>query len=656
MLDERLGEGTAPAAFGHLQQVLRGIATGIEPSRLLHQVVQGAAAASAGRSAVLVGRTEGSFVTVASTDTPGHAALLTAQAAATTARPARRADDVAGRSLLAVPVRAGGRAIGGLAVSGDARALDHGVLSLFADAAAAVLAIRPTTSPLATELLEAMASAARELDHAAVLSRLLDSALALFGATGGFAATVEAVEDGGSSRVRVVRARDLDRERIREASEAMALAELLAAPGLRVEGAGSTTAALLSDGLEAVASLPLRHPGSSGGHLVLLFAAPPDAARRGLLTAFARAAAAVMTAPELRRRLDGSAALQIASIGAVSAAVVAADEAGRFLFMNARAAELFSLSDVFEVGRPVAGRLGHAALEDMLLGEPGLGAEVVLVHDGVERVYATSARTVLGTDGRLVGRVLVLEDQTASAEVEQTKSDFLAVLGHELRTPLTIVKGSVRTLARRGPSIDASTFERTLDALSRNTDRLERLLEDMLFVAAVEDGRSRLRLGPDDLGGMVDLLASDRITVRRPPGPLLLTYDRPKVGHVLYSLVDNALKYSEGQVVVEILERADEVEVAVIDHGPGIFSGDLPLLFQRFRQLDGSSTRASGGTGLGLYIARRIVEAHDGRIWCESRLGHGSRFAFVLPKDQDRSDAGDAGDAGGDQGDVGAGG
>ena len=95
--------------------------------------------------------------------------------------------------------------------------------------------------------------------------------------------------------------------------------------------------------------------------------------------------------------------------------------------------------------------------------------------------------------------------------------------------------------------------------------------------------------------------------------------------------MENAVKYSKGEVRIEVANRGDEMHVAVIDRGPGIYSGDVPRLFDRFWQLDGSSTRSHGGTGLGLYICRRLVEAHGGRIWCESRLGVGSSFTFVLP-------------------------
>jgi two-component system sensor histidine kinase VicK len=124
----------------------------------------------------------------------------------------------------------------------------------------------------------------------------------------------------------------------------------------------------------------------------------------------------------------------------------------------------------------------------------------------------------------------------------------------------------------------------------------------------------------------------ERVQVRR-RRPLLVTLDRPKVEQVLHHLVDNALKYSEGPVVLDAVDTGDAVEVSVTDSGPGIFSGDVPRLFDRFLQLDGSSTRAHGGTGIGLYICKRLVEAYGGEIWCESRLGVGSRFAFSIPRD-----------------------
>jgi signal transduction histidine kinase len=141
-----------------------------------------------------------------------------------------------------------------------------------------------------------------------------------------------------------------------------------------------------------------------------------------------------------------------------------------------------------------------------------------------------------------------------------------------------------------------------------------------------------MEIAEADLGAIVDTFADDRVTIDRRPEQVLVRIDARHVHRAIAHLVDNACKYTEGAVGVELQMRDDDVEVAVVDHGPGIFSGDLPRLFNRFQQLDGTSTRAAGGTGLGLYIARRIVEAHGGRIGATSRLGHGSRFSFTLPR------------------------
>jgi signal transduction histidine kinase len=123
------------------------------------------------------------------------------------------------------------------------------------------------------------------------------------------------------------------------------------------------------------------------------------------------------------------------------------------------------------------------------------------------------------------------------------------------------------------------------------------------------------------------------VSVERPRRPIPVQLDRAKLDQILHHLLDNALKYTESDIVVSVVDGDEAVEIRVDDSGPGIYSGDVPQLFERFRQLDGSSTRAHGGTGLGLYICRRLVELQGGKIWCESRLGVGSRFAFTLPKD-----------------------
>jgi signal transduction histidine kinase len=242
-------------------------------------------------------------------------------------------------------------------------------------------------------------------------------------------------------------------------------------------------------------------------------------------------------------------------------------------------------------------------------------------------------RRMRAPGGRDLGRILVLEDVTKERETDKIKNDFVSVIGHELRTPLTVVKGYVKMLAMKGAGIDEASLDTCTKALTNNTSRLERLIEDLLFVSSIESRRPSLDLQPVDVGQVLDEFANGRVTVQRPRKNIPVQLDRTKFDQVMHHLLDNALKYTEGEVVVTVVDQDDEVEIRVDDSGPGIYSGDVPQLFERFRQLDGSSTRAHGGTGLGLYICRRLVELQGGRIWCDSRLGVGSRFAFTVPKD-----------------------
>jgi two-component system sensor histidine kinase ResE len=223
-------------------------------------------------------------------------------------------------------------------------------------------------------------------------------------------------------------------------------------------------------------------------------------------------------------------------------------------------------------------------------------------------------------------RVTVAVDMTQARALEQVKADLVAVVGHELRTPLTVLRGTARTLAKRGADAAA------VDVLVRNVSRLERLIEDLLYIAAARDGRHAIDASEVDLRSVVDGMAGGRVRVERPAEVPMVRADARQVARVLDHLVDNALKHSTDEITIALAVRDEELEIAVVDRGEGIFSGDIPTLFSRFRQLDSSATRATGGTGIGLHVAKRIAEAHGGRIWCTSRVGQGSRFMFTLPR------------------------
>ncbi len=611
----------------HLQRVLRGLVAGSDPIRLLDEALRGAVQASHGRQGLLVGLVDGVSTPLASTGAVPRVVVDAAEGAIASDRLARRTERDGKRGAVAECLRVGDRVVGALAVGGDATNLDPVHLPLFAHCASLALARRPSTAASSvTDFLDALAGVASDLDGASVLVRVFDAAERLFGATAGFCA----VFDG--SAVRIPHYRGLDREGLRDASRHPEFKALLTSPGLRVDPPTHPAVAMLSNGVDTAVGLPLYADGRRLGHLVLMLGEAPDAALRAMLTSFSTHVALALRSAQLYRRVGDKEEQLTSVVHCMANPVIVVDEAERFVLINGAAAELFSLAAAFELGQPVAGKLGHPVLEE-LLSEHNHGRTTEVVIGEVEpRVYKASARPVMSSGGRILGRVLVLDDITKERETDQVKSDFVAVIGHELRTPLTVMKGYLRTLVHRGETLDPQVRELALKAIESNADRLQRMIEDVLFVSAVESGRSHLHLDDVDFGALVDAAVQDRVKVKRPRKDLTLSIDTAKIQQVLHHLVDNALKYSDGEVQVEVQDRGDEIEVAVIDRGPGIFSGDVPRLFERFFQLDGASTRAHGGTGIGLYVCRRLVEGHGGKIWCESRLGVGSRFAFTLPR------------------------
>ncbi|MEY2569289.1 MAG: hypothetical protein QOE35_3818 [Actinomycetota bacterium] len=601
--------------------------------RLLSDVLSGAVAAVGGRNGLLVGLADGAVVPLASTGAIPATVQETAEASIEATRLVRKRDPGSGMQVVAEPVRIGTRVVGAIAVGGDFAGLDPVTLLLFADAAGLVMARTPSVSTASVpEFLDALARVGHDLDRSTILVRLFDAAERLFGATAGFCALYE---DEGA---RIAHFRGVDREQLRRATHVPEFKDLVTSATMRVDDASHPVVAHITDGAEWAVSLPLVAGGTRLGQVVLLLGHAPDAAGRALLTGFANHVALSLRSAELHRRIRERDDQLAAVVHAMPDPAVVVDEGGRFLMINGTAGEMFHVAGTFEQGQSVAGRLGNPLLEAMLAGDDHRDGQVEVALGAPPRAYRATVRRIHSAEGKVLGRIMVLDDITTERETAQIKADLVAVMGHELRTPLTIIKGYVRTLLRKGSEIDERARSMALTALDTNTDRLERLIEDLLLMSAIETSRPRLHLEPIDLAGVLSEHKSDRVQVRRPRGELIVQVDRPKLDQVLAHLLDNATKYSEGPVVLEVVDKGEDVEVSVTDSGPGIFSGDIPLLFERFQQLDGSSTRAQGGTGIGLYICRRLVEALGGRLWCESRLGVGSRFAFTIPKDQPTED------------------
>lgn len=227
------------------------------------------------------------------------------------------------------------------------------------------------------------------------------------------------------------------------------------------------------------------------------------------------------------------------------------------------------------------------------------------------------------------------------AQTEALRRQLIGDVAHELRTPLTTIKGSLEGLADGILPATPETFEQ----LGQEADHLSRLVDDLQELSRVEAGAYRLDLAPLRMQDVVETArrrltrsfeAKDvALTVELPPEPLLVLADADRIGQVLINLLNNALQYTPagGQVTVRLEADAGQVRLSVKDTGVGIPAEHLARIFDRFYRVDQSrSRRTGGGAGIGLTIARHLVEAHGGRIWAESEgEGCGSRFVFVLP-------------------------
>jgi len=224
-------------------------------------------------------------------------------------------------------------------------------------------------------------------------------------------------------------------------------------------------------------------------------------------------------------------------------------------------------------------------------------------------------------------------------ELDELKSDFVSLVSHELRTPLTSIIGFSRTLMTLPLGVDQQ--RRYLGIIESEGKRLAELVEEYLDLSNIEAGHIALRLGPVDVVRLVQEVVEQSqsgtavgITTRLPAELPAVTGDIGRLKRVLLNLTDNALRYTaEGTSVIISAAAADDgLCISVQDHGPGLAPEEAARVFEKFYRGRDSITERSRGSGLGLTIAKGIVEAHGGRLWVESEPGHGATFRFWMPK------------------------
>jgi signal transduction histidine kinase len=241
---------------------------------------------------------------------------------------------------------------------------------------------------------------------------------------------------------------------------------------------------------------------------------------------------------------------------------------------------------------------------------------------------------------------LLHEEQMARARAEAqvlTRDEFLAIVSHDLRSPLDVIVINAALLAENAPPGPAQArFQRWAKNIERSAGAMERLLSDLLDIARFDGGDFVIAAQPHDAVGLVKAsvetfapLATHyglRLDVDLPAEPVMALYDHDRMVQVMSNIVRNAIQFTRpgGSILISLTPVPDGCRIAVADTGQGIREEELSRIFERFRQLKAGDRR---GLGLGLYIAKRIIDAHRGRIWVESKVGHGSTFFIELPKD-----------------------
>lgn len=250
---------------------------------------------------------------------------------------------------------------------------------------------------------------------------------------------------------------------------------------------------------------------------------------------------------------------------------------------------------------------------------------------------------LLSGEGSLINIIASVRDITHFREAEELKSIFMSVVSHELKTPVALIKGYVGTLRRKDVSWDSEIVQDSLEIIEEETDHLTELIENLLDASRLEAGGFRVKKADLRVDKIAEELAdkfqtqSDihQILVQFPADFPLIVGDKNRLNQVFSNLLSNAIKYSPdgGEIRISGQIRAQQIIVCVQDEGKGISRDDAPHVFDRFYRAD-EAARNTQGAGLGLYLSRAIIEAHQGRIWLEPGAKKGTRICFSLPRSE----------------------
>jgi PAS domain S-box-containing protein len=353
-----------------------------------------------------------------------------------------------------------------------------------------------------------------------------------------------------------------------------------------------------------------------------------------------------------RERAEELSRQQEILLGSVADGICGVDRNGLVRFANPAAARLLGARPANLIGKPVHQLVHGAAPSDKRCGEDcplrrasgqrkSVAGEGVIYRSNGTGFPAEFFLNPILDQGRFSGSVLSFRDISQRYALDRMKDEFVSTVSHELRTPLTSIRGALGLLSSGMLGAINEKAANLLRIALNNSERLVRLINDILDLERTQSGREPLAFRPVQLGEIVRQAIDGMQPVADEAGVLLIhdktqveiTADADRLLQVITNLLSNAVKFSPPQSAVSVMLRsgASGVTLSVIDQGRGIPADKLEAIFGRFQQVDASDSRQKGGSGLGLAICRAIVVQHTGRIWAERNPVRGSTFRVFLP-------------------------
>ena len=414
---------------------------------------------------------------------------------------------------------------------------------------------------------------------------------------------------------------------------------------LRLESLGLSSVA----GFQSLMMRPLVVQSQAAGVLIFGHAEPHafDNGNQPTLAATSNMAASVLYNAILFDRVHDEASEREAILKSIADGVVVCDQQRNIMLVNRTAEQLLNLHDWHIIRR----NWNDIPLVRVPAAKDMFGNDIAnLDHYEIgNRVMSVSSAPVIGENEAMLGEVIVLHDMTAESAVDRAKTRFIERVSHELRTPLTPICGNTELLLRGYLGKLSSEQRDTLEVIRMRAEQMRDLVNNFVMIASIEANTLITEPEPQDVWVAIEgALAPMRtaflkkgidIKLDLPDALPLVRADRQQLQVVLTQLLDNARRYTqEGSVTVRAQRLDPYVQIDIIDTGPGISGEEFAQLFTRFHRVEGNNSPERGG-GLGLAIARQLVERQGGRVWAESTPGQGSTFSIALLVANEHADA-----------------